>query len=63
MYLLILFIPLLSFLVAALFGRFLGTRGSAYVTTLSIFITALLSTVAFYEVALVGSNCFIRTVP
>jgi len=63
MYLLILFIPLLSFLVAAFFGRYIGRKGSTFLTTFSIFLTAFLSTVAFYEVAIAESNCYIKTIP
>jgi len=60
MYLLILFLPLLSFLVAAFFGRYIGRNGSTIITTTCIFITAILSTVAFYEVAIAETNCYIQ---
>ncbi len=60
MYLLILFLPLLSFLVAALFGRYIGRNGSTIITTACIFITAILSTIAFYEVAIAETNCYIQ---
>jgi len=60
MYLLILFLPLLSFIVAACFGRYIGRIGSILITTSSIFLTALISTVAFYEVAITESNCYVQ---
>ena len=63
MYLLIILIPLLSFLSASLFGRFIGRTGSTLITTCSLFITAILSTIAFYEVAIAESNCYIRLFP
>lgn len=63
MYLLIVLIPLLSFLASSLFGRFIGRTGSAIITTGSIFITAFLSTIAFYEVAIAETNCYINLIP
>lgn len=63
MYLLIVLIPLLSFLIASLFGRFIGRSGSTLITTSSIFLTAFLSTIAFYEVAIAETNCYISLMP
>jgi NADH-quinone oxidoreductase subunit L len=60
MYLLLIFLPLLSFLTASLFGRYLGRKGSAFITTACIFLTATLSTIAFYEVAIAEANCYIK---
>ena len=60
MYLLIIALPLISFLVSALFGREIGRKGSAILATSCIFLTAFLSTVAFYEVAIAESNCYIE---
>jgi proton-translocating NADH-quinone oxidoreductase chain L len=57
MYLLLVFLPLLGSLQAGLLGRFLGARGSAVVTTGSVVACAVLSGIAFYEVALCGSVC------
>ena len=59
MYLLLVFLPLLGSLQAGLLGRFLGSRGAAIVTTGCVVISAMLSSVAFYEVALSGSVCSI----
>lgn len=63
MYLLIVFLPLFGFLSACLFGRFLGYRGSAFITTGCVGFTACLSAVAFYEVGLCGSPCYIECAP
>ena len=60
MYLLILFLPLLSFIVAACFGRYIGRKGAAIITVSCIFLTAIISTIAFYEVAIAEANCYIQ---
>lgn len=60
MYLLILFLPFLSFLVAALFGRYIGRNGRAIITVPRIVLTAIFPTIAFYEVALASSNCYLE---
>ena len=60
MYLLIIALPFISFLVSALFGRQIGRKGSAFLTTSCIFLTAFLSTIAFYEVAIAESNCYVE---
>nr|BBH42941.1 NADH dehydrogenase subunit 5 [Marophrys sp. SRT127] len=60
MYLLIPFLPLLAFFVAATFGRYIGRKGSTIITTTCIFLTAVLSTIAFYEVALTETNCYVQ---
>jgi proton-translocating NADH-quinone oxidoreductase chain L len=57
MYLLLVFLPLLGSLQAGLLGRFLGARGAAIITTGCVAMSAFLSSVAFYEVALSGSVC------
>jgi hypothetical protein len=58
MYLLIVTLPLLGSCVAGAFGRFLGLRGTAIVTT-----TCVSSSIAFYEVALGASACYIKIAP
>jgi proton-translocating NADH-quinone oxidoreductase chain L len=52
MYLLIVLLPLLGSLITGLFGRFLGYKGASLITTGCILISAFLSTIVFYEVAL-----------
>ena len=63
MYLLIVVLPFLGFLFAGGFGRFLGFRGSALLTTTCVSLSAFLSCIAFYEVALSGSPCYIKLAP
>jgi len=60
MYLLIVFLPLLSFLSAGLFGRNLGPKGSSIITTCCLITCFFLSVFAFYEVALVGCCVYIK---
>jgi len=50
----IVFLPLLGFLIAGLFGRVIGARASEIVTTGLLFVSAGLSCAAFYDVALLG---------
>ncbi|PNG26468.1 NADH-quinone oxidoreductase subunit L [Methylocella silvestris] len=52
MYAAILFLPLIGFLIAGPFGRQLGARPSELVTTSLLFVAALLSWIAFANVAL-----------
>ena len=47
----IVFFPLIGFLLAGLFGRSLGAKGSEYVTTGLMIISALLSWTMFFSVA------------
>ncbi len=63
MYLLIVTLPFLGFLFAGGFGRFLGFRGAAFLTTVCVMLSAILSSIAFYEVALSGSPCYIHLAP
>lgn len=60
MYLLILFIPLISATLAGLFGRYLGEKGSGMVTSTLIVITCMLSWIAFYEVGICGATTYIH---
>ena len=59
MYTAIVFLPLLGFLIAGLFGRLIGSRASEIVTTGLLFVSAGLSCVAFYDVALLGHSTII----
>nr|WP_321446386.1 NADH-quinone oxidoreductase subunit L [uncultured Cohaesibacter sp.] len=51
MYSAIVFLPLLGFLIAGLFGRSLGHKACEYVTSTLLVIAALLSWIAFFSVA------------
>lgn len=56
MYLLLVFLPLIGSIIAGFFGRFLGGRGSAVISTSCVFFSTLCSWVAFYECALCASG-------
>ena len=51
MYTAIVFLPLLGFLAAGIFGRVLGARPSELITTSLLIVSAILSWVAFVQVA------------
>nr|QHD18550.1 NADH dehydrogenase subunit 5 [Xanthoceras sorbifolium] len=63
MYLLIVFLPLLGSSVAGFFGRFLGSEGTAIMTTTCVSFSSIFSLIAFYEVALGASACYLRIAP
>lgn len=63
MYLLIVFLPLLGSSVAGFFGRFLGSEGTAIITTMCVSFSSIFSFISFYEVALGASACYIRIAP
>ncbi len=50
MYHAIVFLPLIGFLIAGLFGRLIGARASEIITTSLLFISCILSWVAFIQV-------------
>jgi len=52
MYTAIVFLPLIGFLIAGIFGRQLGPRPSELITTILLFVAAALSWVAFFQVGL-----------
>ena len=61
MYQAIVFLPLIGFLIAGLFGRSIGAKGSELITSGLMVIVALLSWVAFFSVAMGSGEAF--TVP
>ncbi len=63
MYLNLIFLPLGAAVVSGFGGRWVGSKGSCYITTTSVFLSALLSWVAAYEVSLQGSPCHFYLVP
>src|SRR5882724_10959639 len=63
MYTAIVFLPLLGSVIAGLFGRVIGARGSEIVTTAFLFIAAALSCYAFYDVAILGHSAIVRVGP
>jgi NADH-quinone oxidoreductase subunit L len=56
MYQSILFLPLVGAIFAGFFGRLIGGRSAEVVTTTLVLITALLSWLAFYQVAIEGQE-------
>jgi NADH-ubiquinone oxidoreductase chain 5 len=60
MYLLLVFLSLIGSCIAGLFGRHLGSLGSAFITTTCLFMSFLISLFAFYEVALYGCFVYIK---
>ena len=60
MYVPLVFLSLIGFSVTGLFGRHIGPKGSALITTGCLIISFFLSLFAFYEVGLMGSPVYIR---
>lgn len=58
MYHAIVFLPLLGFLIAGLFGRSIGAKASEYVTSGLMVIVAILSWIAFFTVAFADTQAF-----
>jgi len=52
MYLLVLYFPLINFLLISFFGRFIGTKGSNIISIINMFLTLILSYFIFIEVVL-----------
>ena len=63
MYLLIIFLPAISFCLAGLFGKYLGSWGSALLTTSCLFFSFLISIFLFYETAFLGCFTYIKLAP
>ena len=57
MYLLLVTLPFLGSLSSLLFGFLIGSQGSVIITSSCLFLTFILSSVAFYEVGLGKSSC------
>lgn len=55
MYILILILPLLGSILAGLCGRYFGREGSAFLSTLTLFLSWILSLFIFYEVGICHS--------
>jgi NADH-ubiquinone oxidoreductase chain 5 len=60
MYLLVIVFPFLGFLFSNFFGRFIGSKGASFLSTLCMFFTVFLSFFIFYEVGLCNSVCSIK---
>ena len=60
MYLLIIILPFIGTILSGLFGNKIGALSAMLITVTSIVLSFLLSCIAFYEVALNGSPCYIE---
>ncbi len=58
----IVFLPLIGFLIAGLFGQSIGAKASEYVTTGFLIIAAVLSWIVFFNVALGHGEAFVQPV-
>src|SRR3954470_3134717 len=63
MYAAIVFLPLLGFFIAGLFGRIIGARPSELVTTGLLFVSAALSCYVFYDVNFLGHSAIVQIAP
>jgi len=52
MYIFLVIFPLIGFVLAGGFGKYFGRNGSAYLSTLGLFLTLSLAIIGFYEVAI-----------
>jgi len=59
-YILVLFIPLLSAIISGLFGRKIGTKGAGVLTSGCIVICTIISCCIFYEAVLNSSTTYIK---
>ena len=60
MYILVLFVPLLSAVISGLFGRIIGTRGAGIFTSSCIVTSFIISCFIFYETTLNVSPVYIK---
>jgi NADH-ubiquinone oxidoreductase chain 5 len=60
MYIPLVFLSLIGFAITGLFGRHIGPKGAAIITTSCLIISFFLSLFAFYEVGFMGSPVYIR---
>ena len=62
MYLILIFLPLISSIVVGMFGRYLGTKGSSIISVFCLFFTCLISFFCFYEVGLSNGFVYIKLI-
>jgi len=60
MYILVLFLPLLSAIISGLFGRKIGAKGAGILTSTCIGVSALVSCCIFYETVLNFSPAYVE---
>lgn len=60
MYLLLILIPFINFIIIGFFGRFLGKKGTIFLTLFLFFFSWILSFILFFEVCLAHSTCHFK---
>jgi len=60
MYIPLVFLSLVGFCITGLFGRYIGPKGSAFITTSCLILSFFFSVMAFYEVGLMGCSVYIK---
>jgi NADH:ubiquinone oxidoreductase subunit 5 (subunit L)/multisubunit Na+/H+ antiporter MnhA subunit len=60
MYLLILYMPLLSSILSIFFGKYLGKNGTSLLVIFCMFVTLILSFFIFFEVVLSNNVCILK---
>ena len=60
MYLLILFLPILNFIITILFGRLIGRYYIFIYNIIFSFLVVIISYFAFYEVILLNNECYVN---
>ena len=60
MYILIVVLPILAFFIAGVFNKFIGKRGSVFITITFAGLAALLAFYIFYDVAFCKNICFFK---
>ena len=63
MYLLLIFLPLLGFIISISFGRYLSPKGTAFITCSFMLLSLLFSVFSFFEVGLCRCPVYIRLAP
>ena len=63
MYLLLIFLPLLGFIISISFGRYLSPKGTALITCSFMLLSFILSVVSFLEVGVCRCPVYIRLAP
>lgn len=60
MYLLLILIPFFNFITISFFGRFLGKKGTIFITLFLFFFAWIISFVLFFEICLAHSTCHFK---
>jgi len=60
MYLLILYLPLISCFISGFFGRFLTPKGVAFFSTICILVSFVFSLFSFFEVGFCSCFCYLK---